>query len=80
MNKKEIIEYIDQYIADEITDVSHKVWEYAELSLKEKKSAALFTEKLKEHGFEVETGLAGIDTAFSGRYVSGSGRPVIGIL
>ena len=80
MDKKEIINYIDKEVAAEITEVSHKIWEYAELSLKEHKSAALYVEKLKEHGFEVETGLADIDTAFRGTYVSGRGKPVIGIL
>ncbi len=63
---------------DLILEVSHKVWSYAELSLKEFKSAALYVEKLKEEGFETEEGLCGIDTAFMGRY--GSGRPWIGIL
>ncbi|MCF0151675.1 MAG: amidohydrolase, partial [Firmicutes bacterium] len=63
---------------DLILDVSHKIWEYAELSLKEYKSAALYVEKLKEEGFDVEEGLCGIDTAFLGKY--GSGRPYIGIL
>ena len=80
MEKKDIISYIDGCAADEIIGISHTVWEYAELSLKETKSAALYVEKLKEHGFETVTGLAGIATAFSGKYVSGSGRPVIGIL
>ena len=67
MDKKDIISYIDGSAADEIIGISHKIWEYAELSLKETKSAALYIGKLKEHGFEVETGLAGIETAFSGK-------------
>ena len=80
MDKKEIITYIDKELAPEIIGVSHSIWEFAELSLKETKSAALYIEKLKAHGFEVETGQAGIATAFTGTYVSGSGKPVIGIL
>ena len=80
MKKDEIVKYIDSEIAEEIVGISHRIWEYAELSLKETRSAALYIEKLKEHGFEVETGYANIDTAFSGKYVSGSGKPVIGIL
>ena len=40
----------------------------------------MYVEALQEAGFEVETGLADIDTAFCGKYVSGSGKPVIGIL
>ena len=80
MNKNDIIKYIDEKAAAEIVDISHKVWEYAELSLKETKSAALYVEKLRAHGFAVETGQAGIETAFTGTYVSGAGKPVIGIL
>ena len=53
MDKKDIISCIDENISDLITEVSHRIWEYAELSLKEKKSAALYVEKLKELGFEV---------------------------
>ncbi len=79
MNKKDIIKNIDGY-SEKIIEISHKVWEYAELSLKEVKSAALYIKELEEEGFTVETGQAGISTAFSGTYVSGSGKPVIGIL
>ncbi|MBQ6314293.1 MAG: amidohydrolase [Mogibacterium sp.] len=78
-SKQNIIDYVDS-VADEITGVSHSIWEFAELSLKEVKSAALYVEKLKEYGFEVETGYADIETSFSGKFVSGSGKPVIGIL
>ena len=60
------------------TDVSDKIWEYAELSLKEYKSADLYCEVLKKEGFQVEYPFAGIETAFKGSF--GSGNPVIGIL
>ncbi len=64
--------------ADIAIDVSRKVWEYAELSLKEFKSAELYCKVLEENGFEVEKNLAGMGTAFLGKF--GSGRPHIGIL
>ncbi len=64
--------------ADIATDVSKKVWEYAELSLKEFKSADLYCKVLEENGFEVERGIAGMDTCFKGTF--GSGKPYIGIL
>ena len=60
------------------TEVSDKIWEYAELSLKEYQSAALYTDMLKKLGFETEENICGIKTAFTGTY--GSGKPVIGIL
>ncbi len=59
-------------------DLSDEIWGYAELSLKEYKSAAAYVRVLRTLGFETEERVAGIDTAFLGKY--GQGRPVIGIL
>ena len=59
-------------------EVSDKIWGYAELSLQEYQSAALYVEELKKLGFEVEAGFDGIQTAFTAKY--GHGKPVIGIL
>ena len=54
------------------------IWEHPETAFTEYESAACLLAALREEGFEVEEGLAGIPTAFLGRF--GSGRPVIGIL
>ena len=70
-------EYVDSK-TDLICDVSHKIWEYAELSLKEFKSAELYEKVCADEGFKVEKGICGIETAFSASY--GEGRPYIGIL
>ena len=64
--------------APALTDLSDRIWEYAELSMEEHRSAAAYIALLKEEGFTVEENLCGMPTAFLGRY--GSGRPVIGIL
>ena len=61
-----------------ITDLSDKIWGFAEISMEEFKSTEAYIEIMKNEGFEVETNLCGIKTAFLGRY--GSGKPVIGIL
>lgn len=75
--KKKVLSYIDEK-ADVIIDASDKIWEYAELSLREYKSGDLYAKVLKEEGFEVEHPFCGIETAFRASY--GSGKPVIGIL
>lgn len=75
--KKAACDVIDT-AAEMITDVSHSVWEYAELSLKENMSAALYCKVLRQLGFDVEEGICGIPTAFSASF--GSGSPRIGIL
>ena len=61
-----------------VAEVADAVWEYAELSLQEERSAAKYCEVLEREGFTVEKGICGIDTAFAASY--GSGRPVIGLL
>ncbi|MCI8658683.1 MAG: amidohydrolase [Lachnospiraceae bacterium] len=61
-----------------ITDAADHIWEFAELSLMEEKSARFYCELLKREGFQVEEGICGIKTAFSASF--GSGRPVIGLL
>jgi len=60
------------------TDIMKKIWEYAEVGFKETKSTALLQDRLREEGFRVESGVAGMPTAFIASF--GSGKPVIGIL
>ena len=64
--------------ADVVVDVANHIWEFAELSLQEERSAAYYCEVLEREGFAVEKGICNIPTAFSASY--GSGRPIIGIL
>lgn len=75
--KKAAVAVIDEK-SDLICGVADQIWDYAELSLQEVKSAALYCDILEKEGFQVEKGTCGIATAFTASY--GSGRPVIGIL
>lgn len=59
-------------------DMALQIWNFAEVGYKEEKSSALLQKTLKENGFTVEAGIAGIPTAFMATY--GSGSPVISIL
>ena len=61
-----------------IAGIADKVWEFAELSLQEFKSAEPYCEALEKEGFDVERGTCNIETAFAASY--GHGRPYIGIL
>ena len=58
--------------------IAMELWENPELGYLEENSSALFQEELKKAGFTIEKGVAGISTAFTATY--GSGSPVIGIL
>ena len=76
-DKQAALDAIDAKRAD-ICAVADQIWSFAELSLQEERSAALYCQLLEQEGFTVERGISGISTAFSAAY--GSGRPIIGIL
>lgn len=59
-------------------DIALSIWGYAELGFNETKSSGLHQKTLTDAGFTLQTGVAGMPTAFVATY--GSGQPVIGIL
>lgn len=60
------------------TTMARDIWEWAEVGYQEERSSARLRGALESAGFEIETGVADIPTAFIASY--GSGKPVIGIL
>lgn len=66
--------------ADTAIDLAKKIWSYAELAYEETRSAAALIEALEQEGFTIEKGIAGIPTAFTAVFKSGSGKPVVGFL
>ena len=77
MDKKKLYDCIEKN-KDVLIDLSDHIWEFAELSMLEYKSAEYYCTLLEKLGFTVQRQLCGIPTAFSGSY--GSGRPIIGLL
>ncbi len=63
---------------DETASVARKIWEWAEVGYQEEKASNLLQQSLRAQGFEIETGVADIPTAFVAEY--GKGGPVIAIL
>src|SRR5688572_23972103 len=59
-------------------DLSRKIWEFAEVGYKERRSVDLLVAELTASGFAVKTGVAEIPTAFTATW--GQGGPLIGIL
>lgn len=64
--------------SEEFCGVSDAIWENPETSFQEFTSAGILCDFLEKEGFQIEKGLAGIPTAFSGRF--GKGRPVVAVL
>lgn len=64
--------------ATEYGSLAQSIWDLAEVGYLEVESSALLQNELREAGFVIETGVAGIPTAFVAQW--GSGGPVIGVL
>lgn len=77
MKKADITGAIDRR-SEWLFSLSDAIWDHPELAFHETYAANLLCDALQKEGFIVEEGVAGIPTAFSGRF--GEGKPVIGIL
>ena len=77
ISKKAALQAIERE-REMICAASDAVWDHPETAFQEFKSTEILCELLEKEGFSVERNLAGIQTAFSGRF--GHGKPVVGIL
>lgn len=75
--KDEIISYVDSR-KGVYFEASDQIWEYAELGLKEHRSAAVLIDILENEGFQVTKGVSELPTAFLAEF--GQGKPVIAYL
>jgi len=79
MLKDKASSYIDE-IRGQLIDVSDEIHRNPELALKEVIAAKILTDELKKAGFEVEHGVAGMDTAIVAVHPEQSKGPTIAIL
>ena len=74
--KEMAIQWLDAH-GNVAAETATYIWHHPELGLGEHKSSAALQEMLKTAGFKMETGVAGMETAFVASW--GEGKPVIGI-
>ncbi|HRC54125.1 MAG TPA: amidohydrolase [Bacillota bacterium] len=75
--KRDILSWVEEHTS-ELISVSDEIWGYAELGLDEHRSAKVQMDYLESHGFEIRSGIGGMETAFVASW--GEGKPVIGFL
>ncbi len=80
MTQLEKIKQLVAAKADTTKRLASEIWEFAELSFEETKSAAVLIEALKAEGFTIDSGIADIPTAFTATWSNGTGKPVVGLL
>lgn len=77
LDDADILAWLDRE-QEQYAELAMALWDEAELGYQETESSALLQQKLVAADFRIETGVAGLPTAFVASY--GSGEPVIGIL
>ncbi len=74
---QEIIKSLDRH-DKEYHRLAMQIWDLAEVGYQEVRSSALLQEKLRQEGFVIEAGVAGMPTSFIASY--GQGQPTVAIL
>ena len=74
--KERIRQRVDE-ILPELSDLSDSLWHNPEYNFKEFFACKSMSELLKKYGFEVETGIGGIETSVKAVYDSGKPGPNI---
>ncbi len=77
IQRDEVLSILDRD-RSELVNLSDRIWEFAEVGLQEHRSARAQEDFLRERGFEIESGVADMPTAFVA--ARGSGKPVIAFL
>ncbi len=76
-NKVEAERSVNRH-AEELIELSDRIWKYAEVALEETRSSEALADYAESQGFTVRRGVADMPTAFTATF--GSGKPIIGIL
>ncbi|GMG86500.1 amidohydrolase [Biformimicrobium ophioploci] len=74
------VEQQSRVIAPDAVGLADKLWQWAEMGYQETRSSAAMQDQLRAAGFSIETGIAGIPTAFVATFKQGRGGPVLGLL
>lgn len=77
--KQAVIHLLDK-TAPRYHQIAEKIWNWSELGFLEEKSTRLLQETLIKEGFKVQSGVAGMPTAFVAEWSQGVGGPVLGML
>ncbi len=77
--KKQVLTELDDLLPG-LFQISRQMYSDPELALEEFQASSLMKAFLRNEGFSIEEGVAGLPTAFRARYGKPSSRPAIGLL
>jgi amidohydrolase len=78
-DRKELLAHVDRLRPDAMR-MLRAITGFAELALNERRTAGTLSGFLRERGFRLRSGIAGMETAFRADYAFGRGRPALAFL
>src|SRR5216684_4164189 len=78
--RDEVVARAKALMDSELLAMADDIATHPEIGFKETRSVQMLTDYLKRHDFEVQTGIAGLETAFVAKYKKNDGAPVLGVI
>lgn len=79
MDREALLRFIDEN-APGLCLIADDIFDHPEMGFEEKYACLRLTDWLEKNGWQVDRGAGNLETAFRAEYVSGNGKPVIGLL
>src|ERR1700712_3589086 len=78
--RDQVVARAKELMDKELLTLSDDIATHPEIGFEEKRSVSKLTDYLRQHNFSVETGTAGLSTAFVAKFKQNNGNPVLGII
>ncbi len=78
--REQVVGRAQQLMQQELLALSDDICTHPEIGYKETRSVQKLRESLERHGFEVQVGAGGFDTAFVARFKGSAGSPNLGVI
>src|SRR5947208_13170986 len=78
--RDEVVARAKELMVKELLALADDVATHPEIGFEEKRSVSKLTDYLRQHNFSVETGAAGLSTAFVAKFKGNNGGPVLGVI
>ncbi len=78
--RDQVVARAKELMDKELLAMADDIATHPEIGFKETRSVKILTDYLKQHDFDVEMGVAGLDTAFVAKYKKNNGAPTLGVI
>ena len=78
--RDQVVARAGELMDKELLSLADDIATHPEIGFEEKRSVSKLTDYLRQHNFSIETGTAGLSTAFVAKFKQNNGSPVLGVI